>query len=326
MQKEKLFRQEYNKLPQDERETLLRSIAETDAKFKFLRFEKFVRFGMQTDTAVYLCGGSEFVFVPGDTVTLGWEDFAMGMDENTRLDIQEGWEDYFGTEIGDLTALLRESMSPIREVTVSPMLVERELRDIGWRRVDYDSPELEPFRKDIQKHFTANQRSLEIHNKMRIYRENGEVVAEMYEPVSMADFISKLHSSGFSLPTEDEWEYLCGGGSRTLFRWGDSFNYDMKLDHFDGKEPKDKPYNLRQPNQFGLSIAYDPYKYEVVENSEYFLKGGDGGCNICGGLGITLGYLPTATYFRSCRLSNDELDYQSDIGGDYTFFRRIVRI
>jgi len=83
---------------------------------------------------------------------------------------------------------------------------------------------------------------------------------------------------------------------------------------------------LEEPNQFGLSIAYYPYKYEVVENSEYFLKGGDGGCGICGGSGMVLGYLPTATYFRSVSLSNDELNQQNDIGGDYTFFRRIVRL
>ena len=24
------------------------------------------------------------------------------------------------------------------------------------------------------------------------------------------------------LATEDEWEYLCNGGARTLFRWGDT--------------------------------------------------------------------------------------------------------
>lgn len=28
----------------------------------------------------------------------------------------------------------------------------------------------------------------------------------------------------FSIPTEDEWEYLCNGGSRIFFRWGDTLN------------------------------------------------------------------------------------------------------
>jgi len=65
---------------------------------------------------------------------------------------------------------------------------------------------------------------------------------------------------------------------------------------------------------------------EVAEHSEYFLKGGDGGCNICGGSGMVLGYLPVSTFFRSESLSSDSLRFQDDIGGDYTFYRRIVRL
>jgi hypothetical protein len=65
---------------------------------------------------------------------------------------------------------------------------------------------------------------------------------------------------------------------------------------------------------------------EVAEDSEYFLKGGDGGCNICGGSGMVLGYFPVSAFFRAASLSDDDLDCQSDIGGDYTFYRRIVRL
>ena len=324
MQREKLYREEYGKLLSAERETLLLSLTEIDTRFQFLRFEKFLRFGMQTDTAIYLCNGREFVFVPGDIVTLGWEKFAIGMNDDTRLNMQETLEEY---DITDLDTFLRENMSPLRTITLPPMLVERELNDIGWWRVDLGSKELETFQEYIKKHFHLETRSFTISGKMRIYRNNGEIIAELYEPVSYSDFLTKIHKNGFSLPTEDEWEYLCGGGSRTLFRWGDSFDYAMKLYHFEAKdEHTDVPYTLQLPNQFGLSIAYDPYKQEVVEKSEYFLKGGDGGCNICGGMGITIGYLPTATYFRSECLSKDELDYKSDIGGDYTFYRRIVRL
>ncbi|MDR2905925.1 MAG: formylglycine-generating enzyme family protein [Helicobacteraceae bacterium] len=322
--REKLYRKVYDALSLADRETLLRSLTKIDTRFGFLRFEKFLRFGMQTDTAVYLCNGREFVFVPGDTVTLGWENFTVGMDDDTRLDMQEALEEYGVT---DLVMFLRENMSPLRTITVSPMLVERELNDIGWRRVDLDSKELKPFREDIKKHFRPETNSFTINGKMRIYRNNGEIIAELYEPVSYSDFLARIHENGFSLPTEDEWEYLCGGGSRTLFRWGDSFDYAMKLYRFKAEnEDSNAPYTLELPNQFGLSIAYDPYKQEVVEKSEYFLKGGDGGYNICGGAGIAIGYLPTATYFRSECLSKDELNYKRDIGGDYTFYRKVVRI
>ena len=38
---------------------------------------------------------------------------------------------------------------------------------------------------------------------------------------------------GLSLPTADEWAYLCGGGCRTLFPWGDGMDYSMHLHHFE---------------------------------------------------------------------------------------------
>ena len=34
--------------------------------------------------------------------------------------------------------------------------------------------------------------------------------------------VRSLKKGPFTLATEDEWEYLCNGGARTLFRWGDT--------------------------------------------------------------------------------------------------------
>ena len=45
---------------------------------------------MRTETAVYELDGAEFVFVPGDTVTLGWESFADGLDADTQADMADG--------------------------------------------------------------------------------------------------------------------------------------------------------------------------------------------------------------------------------------------
>ena len=45
-------------------------------------------------------------------------------------------------------------------------------------------------------------------------------------------YTSGLEKQGLSLPTADEWAYLCGGGCRTLFPWGDGMDYSMHLHHF----------------------------------------------------------------------------------------------
>jgi formylglycine-generating enzyme required for sulfatase activity len=318
---QQLYKQEYEKLTAAEREALLRTLADVDERRHFLRFERYARFGRQTETAVYALGDREFVFVPGDTVTLGWESFAEGMNDATRSALREELAEFGLT---DVDAFLRDNMSPLRQVTIAPMLVEREVNSIGWRRVGLDSPELDPYRQDIAKHFKQSHNSFEIHNTMRMRREDGDTIAEMYVHYTYADFLAGIQAEGLALPTEDEWEYLCGGGSRALFRWGDSFDYEMKLRYFAKDKPAGDPYSLEQPNQFGLVIAHDPYQYEVLA-AEYFLKGGDGGCNLCGGAGVTLAYLPVATYFRPCQ-NDDRAYFRDNIGGDYTFYRRLIRL
>ena len=74
-----------------------------------------------------------------------------------------------------------------------------------------------------------------------------------------------MEQQGLSLPTADEWAYLCGGGCRTLFPWGDGMDYSMHLHHFESEEDQGKSYDMEESNFFGLSIAYDPYKREVVK-------------------------------------------------------------
>ena len=48
--------------------------------------------------------------------------------------------------------------------------------------------------------------------------------------------------------------------------------------------------------------------------------GGDGGCNICGGLGPFLGFLPCSPHYRPEVQEDNELD------GDYDFYRPIIRV
>lgn len=320
--KDKFYRNEYNKFEKEDREKFLLSIVELYPEFSFLRFEEFERFGMRINTAIYSYFGVEFVFVPGDIVILGWDSLIDGMNKESFDDISESLEEY---DIDDVDSFLQKSMSPLRRVKISPMLVERNPNEIGWRIIANNSKELLAYQTEIDDFIKEPHHCLTFHKRLRITKQENELIFQIYEPINYESLLNNAALEGFSLPTEDEWEYLCGGGSRTLFRWGDSFDYDMKLRHFVSSENEAIPYSLELPNQFGLKIAYDPYKYEVV-NSECFLKGGDGGGNLCGGSGMILGYLPVATYFRSEYVIEDPLDYKSDIGGDYTIYRRLKRL
>jgi hypothetical protein len=117
----RLFRPAYSALPQAEREQLLRDICTSQPEFQLLRFAHFERWGQATDTAVYSRHSIEYVFVPGDTVTLGWDSF---LPETTEADLGPSLDNAEVTTLNELTQFYRQYMSPVRTVTISPMLVQ----------------------------------------------------------------------------------------------------------------------------------------------------------------------------------------------------------
>jgi hypothetical protein len=92
----------------------------------------------------------------------------------------------------------------------------------------------------------------------------------------------------------------------------------------DGLRAAERPYDLELPNAFGLYFLGDPYQCELTVSADGVVrgKGGDGGSAICGGLGVVLGYLPTATAYRDPYAG--ELEWPELIG--YFHFRRIIRL
>jgi hypothetical protein len=77
----------------------------------------------------------------------------------------------------------------------------------------------------------------------------------------------------------------------------------------------------RRPNAFGLFIASDPYKSELVFEPG-ISRGGDGGCTICGGAGFFVGWLTLATaYFEKDFCEHDPTE---SITPGYTVARRAL--
>ncbi|WP_314295195.1 hypothetical protein [Fusobacterium periodonticum] len=327
----KLYNEAYSLLPMEEKKEILESLAKK-YNMELLRFETFSKYSKSTFTAVFKYKESEFVFVPGDTVTLGYG----GLPKNLSDETLEGLKSCLD-EPEDLDTVLgeyiRDNLSKLRKATIKPMLVERKLQTVAWRKSNLE--ELKEYNIDLLKDYnefkSSNYNRLTLDETARFTKVENDIEIELYDDISYEELCENLKDEGFSLANLDEWEYLCGRGCRTLFPWGDDIDYNMNLLYF-SKKGNDK-YDLEEPNFFGLSIAYDPYKMEIIEAHELTFKGGDGGCNICGGFGEFLGYLPCSPYYTqkpvgAINIVDDSIvnEYDDELDGDFNFYRRIIRI
>ena len=314
-----LLRPQFDRLSPEEKWPIMERLA-AQYRLDFVRMEHFGRWGQRCTTGIFKKDGREFVFAPGYTVILGWEQFAAGLNQESREELEYLFREWEMER--DPTELIGESMAPVRRAAIGPMLVGRELEEINWEPVKLDDPRLRPeWLEDFRQFALTDRNSLTLVGRARFERDGDSWQASLYHEVDYPDFQNRLQKQGFSLPTADEWAYLCGGGCRTLFPWGDGLDYSMRLHWFeDMDEDENRPYDMEEPNFFGLSIAYDPYMREVVQADRLTTCGGDGGCNICGGLGPFLGFLPCSPHCKP------EVQEDNALNGNYDFYRPIVRI
>ena len=89
-----LYRTQFNKMDPTEKQALMENLA-VRYDMAFLGLHTFEHWGQSCTTGVFKKDGREFVFVPGDTVTLGWERFAVGLNEESREELEylfQEWE------------------------------------------------------------------------------------------------------------------------------------------------------------------------------------------------------------------------------------------
>ena len=126
--------------------------------------------------------------------------------------------------------------------------------------------------------------------------------------------VERVRKRGFRVPTADEWEHACSGGSRTMFRWGNQ--WPVNTDVWDGGEFEQH----REPNAFGLTYGVSPYESEIVNDPEE-LHHGDGSSLVCGSAG-PIAWVTFANAYRY-RLG---LDDDRDIWFEQAHARRALSI
>ena len=136
---ENLFRPQFDTLKLSDKLWLMQTLA-TRYNLTFKELYAFSRWRQSCTTGLFEKGGREFVFVPGDTVILGWEGFVQGMDKANQEELADMFAEieYEGTA----EEFLRQGMTPVRQVTIGPMFVGRKLEEIGWESVPMNDPRI----------------------------------------------------------------------------------------------------------------------------------------------------------------------------------------
>lgn len=334
-------------LTPNERESLAKQLARELPSGFALRGVRTHEFGGQTHpVAEFEFDGAGFVLIPGGTVTLGYDaDRPWEPTAEERASWESTEEEYrLGRTLPEHIAAA--TLRP-RTVSLGPFLVEATPREVGWRPLPADDPEV---RRVVREQFRKKgdgPGTVEVVTSgatLRVTRdERGTITAARAEDVRHAELAAHWAREGFRLPTSDEWEHVCGSGAATLFRWGDHVPCDRyptdispeeaawrrawvlsggKLEYPPGGFPSGWDLH-RRPNAFGALIAFDPYHFELVAEADV-TRGGDGGCAVCGGAGFFIGWLTLATaYFEehTCRRDPEE-----PVPAGYTIGRRVLAL
>jgi hypothetical protein len=324
------------------REALARRLAmQLPSGFTFQAIRPFRLGGRQQHVAFYQKDNATYALILGVTASLGYD---ANRPWEPNPDELESWQ--ITSEEYGITKTIRDYIAEatlrVRRVELSPFLIETTAGELGWEPVSVDDLETQEILREYRTHTQVEVSCGGATTRVRRGQE-GEVMAERSLSRTHADLAEQLAATGFRFPTSDEWEYACGGATPTLFRWGDHVPCDRyptdvspaeaawrrqwalsagKLEYPAESFTPDWDHH-RRPNGFGLFIASDPYKYELVAEIGV-TRGGDGGSAICGGAGFFVGWLTLATaYFEEHSCKHDPTE---SILHGYTVGRRVLEL
>ena len=199
----RLFRTQFNQMENIEKQVLMESLA-ARYDMTFLGLHTFDRWGQNCTTGIFKKDGREFVFVPGDTVTLGWEQFAEGLNQESREELEYLFREWEMEQ--NPAELIGESMALVRQAAIGPMLVGRELEELCWESVKMDDPRLTAhpdWPKEFRDFAWSDSSSLTLHQSARIERTEDGFQTWIYNRTDYDALLARLEKQGLSLPTAD---------------------------------------------------------------------------------------------------------------------------
>ncbi|MFV0557621.1 MAG: hypothetical protein ACK5MW_03155 [Enterococcus sp.] len=276
--------------------------------------------GIKSRTFEVEIDGEAFVFIPGsDEVILGWDKGVQGIatnawDQHHPQEFGPQFQQLFATygldTLEEWNQFVNETTSELRKVAIPAMLVQKQARPAGTIYLGTLNSvtgefkghveAFEPLSQAIRGHFqltTSFADSLRMNLPERIFEPNSYYLElapqsdnyQVYQHLECSHTSLKktLRKKGFTLLTEDQWEYAVGAGARRLFRWGNAVDTD---DSYWGKQVREK---MKQANMFGIVIDNQLNRCELLQDPTLKLAAWER-ADI-----PLLDLLPLATYYRN---------------------------
>lgn len=192
-------------------------------------------------------------------------------------------EDFLSFDL--IETIIHQYTSPLRTVHIPALLVAKRPQFVGLEKIGHysvitgniDAPCEETYLYQIQKALTHRPEENMIFQEYPRIVRFGELLLIQHEedldwfhcyrdaPKSYREIKYSLDKLGMGFLSEDEWEYVCGSGTRRLFRWGNEWHPRMLLD--------EEHSPLWEKNMFGLTIAAPEWGQELIEDYR-ITKGG----------------------------------------------------
>lgn len=175
--------------------------------------------------------------------------------------------------------------SPLRRVAIPAMLVQKHALPAGTRFLGILDTITGSFEGDIETFFLYEAQIKQIlcpalsaedsltwtHPETYVEKnqfylealpESDQYFVYRFQDYTYVELQCALQSEGFTLLTQDQWEYAIGAGTRRLFRWGNEL---LIRENDSGRQLLGK---ICGPNMFGLLIDTTQHSYELTNRPD----------------------------------------------------------
>lgn len=193
--------------------------------------------GIERETWLLEYEGSRFVYVAGQkNVVLGWDTKECPLNEGLLEGLQEEFElghEYYESQAEEMKEDYQkkiaeaEAAGDAKKADELRSELSQELEAYEEERDEGGYGNWEDFMEKWNKKLSGCLSPLRTADISDMIVEVDNRYIEK-DASSLAEAVRSLKEGVFTLATEDEWEYLCNGGARTLFRWGDTLSDVME--------------------------------------------------------------------------------------------------